>query len=129
MEENAKWFSLYDGHGGNQCAQFLKEYLHEEFFKIPNWKKDIPTALREAFHNAESKWQKKGDKSGSCALVIFIYENICYVANLGDSRAVLSSEKSSKCYQITKDHKPSNTEEQERIISNGGKIYQTTAYT
>ena len=24
LEENAKWFSLFDGHGGSQCSQFLK---------------------------------------------------------------------------------------------------------
>ena len=48
---------------------------------------------------------------------------------MGDSRAILASEHSSKCYQITKDHKPSNPEEQKRIIERGGKIYQTTAYT
>jgi serine/threonine protein phosphatase PrpC len=28
LEENAKWFSIYDGHGGPKCSQFLKESLH-----------------------------------------------------------------------------------------------------
>ena len=51
------------------------------------------------------------------------------MANLGDSRAVLVSDNGQKCYQITKDHKPSNPDEQKRIIEAGGKIYQTTAYT
>lgn len=74
-------------------------------------------------------WKKKGDASGSCAIVVFIYNGMCYVANLGDSRAVLVSENGQKCYQITKDHKPSNPSEQKRIIEAGGKIYQTTAYT
>lgn len=39
------------------------------------------------------------------------------------------SDKFEKFYQITKDHKPSNSEEQKRIVEAGGKIYQTTAYT
>lgn len=34
--------------------------------------------------------QKVLDKSGSCAITIMIVEDICYVANVGDSRAVLS---------------------------------------
>lgn len=72
------------------CSQFLKDHLHEFFFKL-NWKSDVPNALRKAFIMAEEEWKKKGDNSGSCALVIFIYENHCYVANLGDSRAVLAS--------------------------------------
>lgn len=94
-----------------------------------DWRKDIPNSLRKAFINAEQEWKKKGDNSGSCALVIFIYQNICYAGNLGDSRAVLVSEGGSKCYQITKDHKPSNADEQKRIMEAGGKIYQTTAIT
>lgn len=89
----------------------------------------MPNALRKAFINAEEGWKKKGDNSGSCAIVIFIYQNICYSANLGDSRAILISEKGEKCYQITKDHKPSNADEQKRIMEVGGKIYQTTAIT
>ena len=32
LEENAKWFSIYDGHGGTKCSQFLKDKLHEYFF-------------------------------------------------------------------------------------------------
>ena len=85
--------------------------------------------MRSAFIKAENQWKKKGDGSGSCALVVFIYNGTCYVANLGDSRAVLVSDNGQKCYQITKDHKPSNPDEQKRIIEAGGKIYQTTAYT
>lgn len=73
------------------CSQFLKDHLHEYFFK-QDWKKDIPTSLRKAFLTAQEEWKKKGDNSGSCALVVFIHENVCYAANLGDSRAVLCSE-------------------------------------
>lgn len=68
----------------------MKEHLHEFFFAL-DWRKDIPSSLRRAFLNAEEEWRKKGDNSGSCALAIFIYQNMCYVANLGDSRAVLVS--------------------------------------
>jgi protein phosphatase 2C family protein 2/3 len=81
--------------------------LHEVFFNL-DWRKDIPNALRKAFIEADHEWKKKGDNSGSCALVVFIYNNVCYTANLGDSRALIISEHCSKCYQITKDHKPSN---------------------
>lgn len=28
LEDNYKWFSIYDGHGGTACSQFLKECLH-----------------------------------------------------------------------------------------------------
>lgn len=64
------------------------------------------------------------DKSGSCAVVVLIVDDICYVANVGDSRAVLSCEGGDKIFPLSKDHKPGMEEEQKRIISNGGKIYQ-----
>ena len=33
----------------------------------------------------------KVDKSGSCAIVTFFYGDKCYIANVGDSRAIMSS--------------------------------------
>lgn len=62
-------------------------------------------------------------------MVVLIVDTICYVANLGDSRAVLASDSGRAVYQITKDHKPSNLEEQKRVLDAGGKIYLTTAIT
>lgn len=104
----------------------MKEHLHKAFF-AKKWQNDVKQALREAFASVERQWIKQGDNSGSCCLVTLIYEDTCYVANLGDSRAVLGSEGMRKVYQISKDHKPSNLAEQQRVIAAGGKIYQTTA--
>lgn len=122
-----KWFGVYDGHGGDKCSQFLKEHLHRAFFANKKWQDDVRQALKDAFATVERQWAKQGDNSGSCCLVTLIHDDTCYVANLGDSRAILGSEGMKKVYQISKDHKPSNMNEQQRIMAAGGKIYQTTA--
>lgn len=61
------------------------------------------------------------DKSGCCAVLALVVDSVCYVANVGDSRAIYSQ--NGKARTLTVDHKPSNLEEQSRIIKNGGEIY------
>lgn len=65
------------------------------------------------------------DKSGSCLLICLIVDDICYIVNVGDSRAILSTEGGRFAFNLSRDHRPSDPKEQERIISAGGKIYRT----
>lgn len=67
------------------------------------------------------------EKSGSCALVVLIIDSLCYIANVGDSRAVLSCNRGSKVYSLSHDHKPDSPTERERIEKGNGKIYQSFA--
>lgn len=66
------------------------------------------------------------DRSGSCAIITLIVDDVCYVANIGDSRAVLSSNGGEKVTALSKDHKPCDVDEYKRIVGAGGKVYQTT---
>jgi len=65
------------------------------------------------------------DRSGSCAVFTLIIEDICYIANVGDSRAVMSTHSGKKLATLTNDHKPNDEKETKRIVENGGKVYQT----
>ena len=67
--------------------------------------------------------EKTIERSGSCGLVILIVGNYCYVANVGDSRAVLSCDGGAKIFPLTRDHKPSEELENKRIIEAGGQVY------
>lgn len=53
-----------------------------------------------------------------------IVDKKCYIANVGDSRALLSSNRGRKIQNLTIDHKPNVQTEHKRISENGGQIYQ-----
>jgi protein phosphatase 2C family protein 2/3 len=61
---------------------------------------------------------------GSCSLVVLIVGDMCYIANVGDSRAIMSGEGGSRIFALSKDHKPMEETEFKRISAAGGKIYQ-----
>jgi len=67
------------------------------------------------------------DKSGSCALITLIIDDMCYVANTGDSRAVMSAYGGQTVITLSNDHKPTDEIEVERILKNEGRIYQNTS--
>lgn len=97
------FFGVYDGHGGSACAEFLRDNLHQYVIKEELFPQDPVSAIKEGFKKAEQKFlnscqqrDEKGqlvivERSGSCAICVLIVGEICYVANVGDSRAILSS--------------------------------------
>lgn len=60
------------------------------------------------------------DRSGSCAIVILIVGDMCYSANVGDSRAIISINGGQIVMPLSRDHKPSDVQEYQRIIRSGG---------
>jgi hypothetical protein len=126
-------FAIYDGHGGSGCSDYLRDNLHEFVVRDPHFPYNPKEAILRGFENAEkdylnnyamSKDYQIMDRSGSCALYCMVLDNICYIANVGDSRALLSLNNGKTYRVLTKDHKPNDKDEEQRIISNGGKIYQ-----
>ena len=128
----ASFFSVFDGHGGNKCAEFLKNNLLKLICENKFYPNDIEKAIKYGFNEADKAFlkliQKKDeliDTSGSCALILLVIENKLYIANVGDSRCVISFDNGNTRKDVTRDHKPNYPYEKERIISNGGKVYQT----
>lgn len=68
------------------------------------------------------------ERSGTCAIIVLIVGDICYVANVGDSRAIMSVDGGDKILMLSKDHKPEDEEETRRVEENGGQIYQNKSY-
>jgi len=63
------------------------------------------------------------DRSGSCAIVALIIDDMCYIGNTGDSRACMSSDGGREIINLSNDHKPTDTIEINRILRNNGRIY------
>ena len=125
---NCSFFGLYDGHGGSRACDFLRDNLHKYIINDKYFPSNPQKAIANGFIYAEKFFFKnyKGiDSSGSCAIVVVIIEKRVYIANVGDSRAILSSKNGSKFYALSRDHRPGDEKEYKRILDAGGKIYKT----
>ena len=65
--------------------------------------------------------------SGSTCVSIFLHKlkaNKMFIANIGDSRAILIKKNNNiyKFQQLSRDHKPSEEDEAQRILNSGGEI-------
>ena len=127
------YFGVFDGHAGNQCAEFLRDNLLIYICNNNYFPNDIPNAIKYGFKKIDEDYLKRYafvnnkllDNSGSCGLILLIINNLIYIANVGDSRCLGSFKNGKIQKDITLDHKPNTPYEKERIIKNGGKIYQT----
>ena len=55
------------------------------------------------------------DRSGSCAIVTLFVDDICWTANVGDSRAIMSCGGGEYLMDLSLDHKPNDKHESARI--------------
>ena len=132
IKPNISYFSIFDGHSGKKCSDFLRDNLDGYLFNSSFFPDAPINAIKEAFTKAEENFkgmvydEKSNillDKSGSCALVMLIINDILYSINLGDSRALYSYDTGKYLYQITRDHKPNDEVEKNRIEKAGGKVF------
>lgn len=89
-------FAVYDGHGGQGCAEYLREQIPHLILKQDCLKTEPEIALKNAFREAEGEFMKKNeivikDRSGSCACLVMVIGDTVYLANVGDSRAIIST--------------------------------------
>ena len=130
------YFAIFDGHAGNKCAEFLRENLLKLICSNAYFPENIPEAIRYGFEKADEEFLNNyamidgqlKDNSGTCGLILLIINDDVYIGNVGDSRCIGSFNNGKLHRDITRDHKPNTPYEKERIISNGGQIYQTKTH-
>lgn len=113
----SSFFAVYDGHGGFKASQYCFKHLHHNLMKELTQHDDITSSLVEAFKTTDRKFLKKFEDGGTTAIVAaFTREGQLFVANAGDSRAVLyCSTPDEAIVPMSFDHKPTEPSEKLRI--------------
>lgn len=138
---------IFDGHLGNLASK----YAASSFYRVidsrlstvdsniasDRWKDRVQADLEQSFEDVhqgiiEAVTSSPGgvmDKSGTTATILYVTDMAVIVANVGDSRAVISQWKHNEkghdtisAHQLTVDHVASSRDEQELIIERGGSV-------
>lgn len=97
---SATYVGVYDGHGGPEASRFVNKHLFPFMHKFAKEHGGLSAdVIKKAFNATEEEFCHLVKRSlplkpqiasvGSCCLVGAISNDVLYVANLGDSRAVL----------------------------------------
>ncbi|XP_021251335.1 integrin-linked kinase-associated serine/threonine phosphatase 2C [Numida meleagris] len=132
------YFAVFDGHGGVRASKFAAQNLHLNLIKkfpkgeVVSVEKTVKRCLLDTFKHTDEDFlkqassQKPAWKDGSTATCVLAVDNILYIANLGDSRAILCryNEESQKhaALSLSKEHNPTQYEERMRIQKAGGNV-------
>ncbi|KAG6466793.1 hypothetical protein ZIOFF_075397 [Zingiber officinale] len=86
-------FGIFDGHGGPRASEYLKEHLFNNLTKHPLLMVDTKVAISETFKRTDSDFLASESNTtrddGSTASTAVLIGKQLFVANVGDSRAVI----------------------------------------
>lgn len=109
---------VFDGHGGPKVSSYLAQNLQAAVQNTQT----LHTALAQL--DEQVLQIRHWSYQGSTAVVLYIMtqhnDDVVWVANVGDSRAVLSHQ--SRAVPLTRDHKPNDPHERARIEAAGGTV-------
>jgi serine/threonine protein phosphatase PrpC len=127
-------FGVFDGHGrfGETVSQFVIDTLPTVLAAHPLVHSQPGTALEDAFQSVDKQLASHCDAgvSGTTAVAALVRGNRMWLANAGDSRAILVRQKqmgggkglSYGPIDLTIDHKPDTPDEMRRILEMGGHV-------
>jgi protein phosphatase 1B len=128
-EDFADWsyFAVFDGHAGYKVSEHCAKHLLEAIIHTEEFRgSDVIKAIHSGFLKLDHKMRdipelaSGADKSGTTAVCAFISNENVYIANCGDSRAVLC--RNGVPVFSTQDHKPILPTEKKRIVNAGGSV-------
>eukprot|EP01066_Platyproteum_vivax_P010779 Platyproteum_vivax@DN4861_c0_g1_i1.p1 len=134
---DSSYFAVYDGHGGRECAAYVRAHLHQAIRRkavtvgqpggldsVADVCLKFSSCLNDAFRETDEAFlarQSKAEKGSGCAAVgVVVLGGHLFCANCGDSRAVLC--RGGVAVQLSSDHKPDREDEHQRIEAAGGFV-------
>ena len=131
-DKNKIIFGFFDGHGGGQVSKFLQEKF------IPSFNINEKIPIENNFNIIQNSFKALDEKIkllnvpnvGSSATIVYISriynKKYLYCINVGDSRCIIKNKK--EIMVLSEDHTVDNSKEMERIIEEGGIIYNNNIY-
>ncbi|KAI4380400.1 hypothetical protein MLD38_006596 [Melastoma candidum] len=123
------FFGVFDGHGecGAQCSQFVKKKLCENLLRHSKFREDAVEACHSSFltTNAQLHADILDDSmSGTTAITVLVRGRTLYVANCGDSRAVIAERRGKDivAVDLSMDQTPFREDECERVKLCGARV-------
>nr|XP_023898075.1 probable protein phosphatase 2C 35 [Quercus suber] len=126
---NIHFFGVFDGHGqfGTQCSNFVKDRLVEKLADDPTLAEDPLRAFNSAFSDTNSELHNSGiddSMSGTTAITVLVIGDTLFVANVGDSRAVVAVKEGNSivAQDMSLDQTPFRKDEYERVKLAGARV-------
>lgn len=123
------FFGVFDGHGefGAQCSQFVKRKLCENLLRNSRLHVDAVEAIHAAFLATNSQLHADvldDSMSGTTAITVLVRGRKIYVANAGDSRAVIAERRGKNvvAMDLSIDQTPFRSDELERVKHCGARV-------
>ncbi|XP_055335514.1 integrin-linked kinase-associated serine/threonine phosphatase 2C-like [Paramacrobiotus metropolitanus] len=135
------YYGVFDGHNGSRASKFMEQEMNEHIMaafaqrgglNATDLDAAIIGSVISAFKSADTALlskaakQKPPWKDGTTATTALVVNNKVYVANVGDSKAVVCrfdrARKEHKVITLTVDHTPLIYEERQRIQQQGGFV-------
>ncbi|POO02340.1 Protein phosphatase [Trema orientale] len=128
-DPNIHFFGVFDGHGqfGAQCSNFVKDRVVEILSDDPTLLDDPEKAYNSAFLNTNYELHSSNiddSMSGTTAITVLVIGDTLYVANVGDSRAVIAVKDGNRivAQDLSTDQTPFRKDEYERVKLCGARV-------
>jgi len=125
LPEPSAYFGVFDGHAGICAATFARNRLLDNIVSHEHFPETPIEVMREACLKTDTEFEEActslpEEESGTTVLAMLVMGDKLMVANIGDSRAVLS--RRGQAVAMSQDQKPTMFSEWERIQKAGGYI-------